>query len=67
VKKHSVRIRIVKPYKSKNVNFAPDEIVWVSQKLADELILADAAATRMKKSTARSNALLARIREQSLT
>jgi hypothetical protein len=43
VKKSSVRVRILEQYKSKNVNFAPDEIVWVSQKLADELILADAA------------------------
>jgi PHD/YefM family antitoxin component YafN of YafNO toxin-antitoxin module len=43
VKKRRVRIRIVKPYKSKSVNFSPGEIVWVSQKFADEVILADAA------------------------
>jgi hypothetical protein len=43
VKKRSVRVRIVKPYKFEYVNFAPGEIVWVSQKLADELILADVA------------------------
>jgi PHD/YefM family antitoxin component YafN of YafNO toxin-antitoxin module len=43
VKKHNVRVRILKPYESTYVNFAPDEIVWVTQKLADELILADAA------------------------
>lgn len=43
MKKHSVRVRILKPYKSNYVNFAPDEIVWVTQKFADELILADAA------------------------
>jgi PHD/YefM family antitoxin component YafN of YafNO toxin-antitoxin module len=43
VKKHSVRVRILKPYKSTHVNFLPGEIVWVTQKLADELILADAA------------------------
>jgi predicted metal-binding transcription factor (methanogenesis marker protein 9) len=43
VKKHSVRVRILKPYKSTHVNFVPDEIVWVSKKLADELILADTA------------------------
>jgi hypothetical protein len=42
VKKHSVRVRILKAYRSDYVNFAPDEIVWVPQKLADELILADA-------------------------
>ena len=41
MKKHSVRVRILKPYKS--VNFAPGEIVWVTQKLADGLILADVA------------------------
>jgi hypothetical protein len=43
VKKRSVRVRILKAYRSKYVNFAPDEIVWVTQKIADELILADAA------------------------
>jgi hypothetical protein len=43
VKKHSVRVRILKPYKSTHVNFLPGEIVWVSQKLADELILSDVA------------------------
>ncbi len=44
MKKRSVRVRIVTPYESKNVNFAQDEIVWVSvRKFADELILADAA------------------------
>ena len=43
MKKRRVRIRIVKPYKSNYINFAPGEVVWVSQKIADELILADAA------------------------
>jgi hypothetical protein len=43
VKKHNVRVRILKAYRSEDVNFAPDEIVWLPQKLADELILADAA------------------------
>jgi len=43
VKKRSVQVRILKAYSSKYVDFAPGEVVWVSQKLADELILADAA------------------------
>jgi hypothetical protein len=43
VKKHSVRVRILRPYKSTHGNFLPGEIFWVSQKLAEELILADAA------------------------
>jgi hypothetical protein len=43
VKKRGVRVRILKPYETKCVDFAPGEIVWVSQQLADELILADAA------------------------
>jgi hypothetical protein len=43
VKKCSVRVRILKPYKAKCVNFVPGEVVWISQKFADELILADAA------------------------
>jgi ATP-dependent exoDNAse (exonuclease V) alpha subunit len=43
VKKRSVRVRILKAYRSKDVNFARGEIVWVTQKFADELILADAA------------------------
>lgn len=43
MKTPSVRVRILKAYRSKHVNFAPGEIVWVTEKLADELILADAA------------------------
>jgi hypothetical protein len=43
VKKRSVRVRILKPYKPTHVNFLPNEIVWVSQTLADALILSDVA------------------------
>jgi hypothetical protein len=42
VQKPSVRVQILKSYKSKDINFTPGEIVWVNEKLADELILADA-------------------------
>jgi hypothetical protein len=43
VKTASVRVRFLKAYRSEYINFAPGEIVWVTEKLADELILADAA------------------------
>jgi hypothetical protein len=43
MKKRSVRLRILKAHRSDYGNFAPDEIVWVTQKFADQLILADAA------------------------
>jgi hypothetical protein len=43
VKKRSVRVRILKAYRSKDINFTPGKIAWVTQKLADELILSDVA------------------------
>jgi hypothetical protein len=43
MQKRSVRVRILKPYEATHVNFLRGEIVWVSQKLADELILSDVA------------------------